>query len=191
MAVKMDVSVLVAEMQDTLSTIHNTIASLDTAEHDARLDELEQKRDNAIQALLAGFTAESDHLSQKRKAERDEIADRRRKEDEERERRRKLEDEELATRNQQQDDERDEKLKYDTKDVEDETDGLMNQVEEEAQRMLEEGRERLTALEEKRRELNRLIDEQLQVALPPALTRARRGGIRTGRFSQAVATESS
>ncbi|KAK0706692.1 hypothetical protein B0T26DRAFT_656726 [Lasiosphaeria miniovina] len=147
----MDVSLLVAQMQDTLSTIHSTVVSLDMAHHNAKLDQLEQDRDGAIQALHVGFSAESDLLGQKRKAERDQIAERQRQEDEERERRRRLEDEELAARDQNEDVERGLKLRGRDKDVKDEADDLISQVEVEAQRMVEEGRKTLAALEEKRR----------------------------------------
>ncbi|KAK3306403.1 uncharacterized protein B0T15DRAFT_138922 [Chaetomium strumarium] len=173
-----DVSALVAQMQETLAAIHSTLATLDPTPHNVKLDELEKKRDDAIQALAAAFSAESDFLARKRKAERDEIAERRRREDEERERRRREEDEALAMRDRQEDDARDGRLKEHTKQVELETDSLMTQAEDQARMAIEEGRERLRALQAKRRELNRLIEEQLELALPTilpvALTRARR-----------------
>ncbi|KAK3312229.1 hypothetical protein B0H66DRAFT_578457 [Apodospora peruviana] len=147
----MEVSTLVSQMQETLSTIHDTIAKFNTAEHAARLDELEQEREKHIQSLLTAFSDESSALSQKRKAQRDAIAEQRRKEDEERERRRRLEDEEFADRARMEDEERDGDLKEQTKGVDEKTDMLMAQVEEEAQRMLEEGRERLRKLEERRK----------------------------------------
>ena len=147
----MDVSALVAEMHDTLSTIHSTIASLDTVEHDGKLDELEHRRDLSIQALVDAFSAETASLGQKRRAERDDIAERRRREDEERERRRRLEDEELAARDHQQDQDRDGRLREQTKNLEDEIDDLMDQIEGEAQRMIEDGRKKLAALEERRK----------------------------------------
>lgn len=147
----MDVSVLVAQMHDTLSTINSTIASLTTEEHDKRLDELEQRRDGIIQTLVAAFTAEAEAVEQQRQVERRGIAERRRREDEERERRRRLEDEELEARDRRQDEEMDNKLKDETRGVEEETDDLMNQVESEAQRMIEEGKARLRALEDRRK----------------------------------------
>ncbi|KAK5652190.1 hypothetical protein OQA88_10687 [Cercophora sp. LCS_1] len=185
----MDVSVLVAQMHDTLSTINTTIASLTTAEHDHRLDELEARRDSTIQSLVAAFTAEAEAVEHQRQVERQEIAERRRREDEERERRRRQEDEELEMRDRRQDEELDNKLKDETRGVEEETDEMMNQVEEEAERFIEEGRARLRALEERRKELNRLIDEQLKMPLPAVPTRARRG-TRTGSFPPVVAVES-
>lgn len=207
----MEVSTLVSQMNETLSTIHNTIASLNTAEHDARLDELEQEREKHLQALHTAFSDESSAISQKRKAEREEIAERRRKEDEERERRRRQEDEEFEAKARAEDEERDGDFREHTKEVEEKTDHLMAQVEEEAQRLLEEGKERLRVLEEKRRvsfnsafalsgygnmkltfrlqQLNRLIDEQLQMPLPPPPSRARRS-LRAGSIGPAVAIES-
>ncbi len=60
MAGAMDVSNLVAQMHETLSTIHSTLAALSTTSHDAQLDSLERQRDSAIQALLAAFSTESE-----------------------------------------------------------------------------------------------------------------------------------
>ncbi|KAK0641449.1 hypothetical protein B0T16DRAFT_461512 [Cercophora newfieldiana] len=151
MAAKMDVSALVTQMHETLSTIHDTIAFLNATGHDERLDELERRRDSTIQSLIDAFSAESESLNQKRKLEREEIAERRRIEDEERERRRRAEDEELAARDRKLDEERDDKLQEETLDIEEETDTLMNQVEEEAEKVVEDGKLRLKALEEKRK----------------------------------------
>ncbi|KAK4182816.1 hypothetical protein QBC35DRAFT_395203 [Podospora australis] len=175
-APSIDVGQLVAQMQDTLTTIHTTLASLNTTEHDAKLDELEEKRDKTIKQLLNNFSAESEALAQRRKATREEIAERRRIEDEERERRRRQEDEELAERERLEDEARDGKLLADTNDVEEETDNLMIQVEEEAQKLIEEGEKKLKVLEEKRRELNHLIEEELKSPpIPSPPRRSRRG----------------
>ncbi|KAK1765921.1 hypothetical protein QBC33DRAFT_516339 [Phialemonium atrogriseum] len=171
--VTMDVSALVSQMNETLSTIHSTIASLKTTGHDSRLDDLERQRDLAISSLHKAFDQEDTVLSQRRQAERDEIAQRRRREDEELERRRRLEDEELAEKQIREDDERRARLEGKARGVEEETDEQMGVVEEEAQRMLDEGRDKLRLLEEKRQELNRLIDEQLKIALPAAPKRRR------------------
>lgn len=147
----MDVSELVSQMQDTLATIHDTLQSLDPKVHDAKLDELERKRDDTIKALTAAFSAEADDLERKRKAEREEIAEQRRKEDEERDRRRHEEDEQLTAKDHEQDQARDRKLKEDTEDVEQKTDELMSRVEEEARTAATEGRQKLQELQEKRR----------------------------------------
>lgn len=147
----MDVSALVAQMQQTLATIHTTLASLDPSFHDERLDELEKKRDHAIHALSAAFAAESEFLEKKRQAEREVIAEQRRKEDEEREMRRREEDEKLAARDREEDVARKSKLKENTEDVEQEIDDLMSKVEEEARVAAVEGRDKLKALQEKRR----------------------------------------
>ncbi len=195
MAPTMGVSALVVEMQETLATIQNTLASLDPSFHDEKLDELEKKRHDAIQALSSAFSAESEFLDRERRAERDVIAEHRGKEDEERETRRREEDEQRSARYREEDLARSEKLKEDTDEVEQETDELMSQVEEEAHQATVEGRDKLKALQEKRRasrtsveschvpanrnikELNRLIEEQLDMTLPTlpiAPTRARR-----------------
>lgn len=148
--VTMDVSALVSQMNETLSTIHSTIASLKTTGHDSRLDDLERQRDLAISSLHKAFDQEDTVLSQRRQAERDEIAQRRRREDEELERRRRLEDEELAEKQTREDDERRARLEGKARGVEEETDEQMGVVEEEAQRMLDDGRDKLRLLEEKR-----------------------------------------
>jgi hypothetical protein len=147
----MDVPALVSQMNDTLSTIHSTIASLNTTAHDARLDDLERQRDLTISSLNAVFAEETDVLSRRRSTQREEIAERRRREDEERERRRRAEDEELAEAERREDDERRNRLDEEARGVELETDEKMGTVEEEAQRMLEEGRESLRLLEERRK----------------------------------------
>ncbi|KAJ9143147.1 hypothetical protein NKR19_g6994 [Coniochaeta hoffmannii] len=186
----MDVSSLVSQMHETLSTIHSTLASLDTKSHDARLDELERERETALAALRKNFEQQAEALAQKRRAELDEIAERRRKEDEERERRRRHEDEEIAERARREDREHQLKLEQETGNVEEETDGLMNEVEEDATRLLEEGRERLRVLEERRREINRLIDEQLKAPLPSAPSRRRTMRSSSAALAPVVAAES-
>lgn len=147
----MDVSALVAQMQETLSNIHTTLKSLDPNVHDARLDELEKKRDDAMRTLSAAFQAESEFLTRKRQAEREAIAERRRMEDEERERARREEDDGISSRDREEDQVRDGKLEEDAEGIERETDRLLNQAEEEAREAITEGRERLKALQEKRR----------------------------------------
>ena len=147
----MQVSALVAEMQETLATIHNTLASLDSSFHDEKLDKLEKKRHDAIQALSSAFSAESELLDRRRWAERDMIIELRRKEDEEREEKRREEDEKLAVRDREEDVARDGKLEEDIDDIEQETDKLMSQVEGEAHVATVEGRDKLKELQEKRR----------------------------------------
>ncbi|EAQ88472.1 predicted protein [Chaetomium globosum CBS 148.51] len=179
MGTVMDVSDLVSQMQDTLAAIHSTLQSLDPKVHDAKFDDLEKKRDEAIKALTAAFSAEADELERKRKAEREEIIERRRKEDEERELRRREEDKDVAAKAHEEDEVRSRKLKEETEDVEQETDELMSRVEEEAHEAATKGREKLQTLQEKRRELNRLIEKQLEVTLPTLpVTPARRRSTR-------------
>ncbi|OAA67083.1 hypothetical protein SPI_01659 [Niveomyces insectorum RCEF 264] len=166
-----DVAQLVSQMHETLSTIHDTIASLSVRDHEAKLDDLEQSRDAALAALRNGFALESDSLVHKREAQRAAVAEQRRREDEEREARRRREDEAFQALAAQEDGRRQSKLEQDQQEVEASTETLMASVEEEAKRMLDAGKAKLTALEERRRELNRLIDEQLQLPLPTAPTR--------------------
>lgn len=146
----MDVSALVSQMNETLSAIHSTLATLDTAPHVARLDALEQQRDTAVQALRAAFLSESDQLAAQRRAERVRLAEQRRREDEERERSRRAEDEEMGARERNMDEGRAGRLQAETRGVEEQTEGLMGEIEDAAARLLEAGKEKLRRLEEKR-----------------------------------------
>ncbi|KAL8382446.1 hypothetical protein RB595_006298 [Gaeumannomyces hyphopodioides] len=168
-----DVTALVSQMSETLAQIHETIAGLDTAAHDSKLDALEQECESAIQALQESFELESADLDRKRKSTREEIAEQRRKEDEEREARRRREDEELVQNEQTEDEQRQVKLHEQTEGIEEQTDAKMDEAEEEARRRLEEGERRLVDLEERRKEINRLIEEQMRAPLPPLPARRR------------------
>lgn len=149
---KMDVASLVQQMHDNLSEIHKTVASfLSVEEHDARLDELEQKRDSLLADLRAAYERERSELDGKRKSESDGIIEARRLEDEERDRRRRQEDEELQASRSREDEERQRKLDGDMDAAEDETELEMDAVEEQARRNIEDGEKRIRELEEKRR----------------------------------------
>ncbi|KAI1338854.1 hypothetical protein F5Y15DRAFT_99978 [Xylariaceae sp. FL0016] len=169
----MDVAALVQQMQDTLSEINATVAGLSTEEEDARLDELDEKRERLLHELQESFEREQEELEKKRRAEEDEIAEKRRKEDEEREARRKREDEELRARMSSEDGQRHGKFEQNTNQIEDETDQQMDEVEQAAQKKVEDGTKKLHELEERRREINRRIDEQLTKPLPPTPNRKR------------------
>lgn len=206
----LDVSALVHQMHDTLSQIHETITSLDTKQHDEKLDALEAQRDSVLEQLHASYQKQREELEQKRQSEQDEIAEKRRKEDEEIAARRKREDEELQTRAQSEDSEHEKKLEEEKKGVETETDSKMEEIETEAQRLLDEGHKKISDLEQKRRvscnlgllsphsgliltnglqqEINSLIDEQMKAPLPPPPKR-RRGTIRSAPAAQSVAAE--
>ncbi|GKT59746.1 hypothetical protein ColTof4_10971 [Colletotrichum tofieldiae] len=181
----MDVATLVAQMNEALASIHATIEGLSTsaAESDTKLDELEQKRDMTLAELKAAYEKEQEELAAARQKELEEIAEQRRREDEEREARRRREDEELAARKAKEDDEKQGTFDTTTRNVEDEMDDLMDNVEEETAKKIAEGEAKLAELEEKRRELNRLIEEQMKSAVPPIPTRKR---ARTVRKSGAV-----
>ncbi|CAJ2511404.1 Uu.00g070290.m01.CDS01 [Anthostomella pinea] len=170
---KMDVGSLVQQMQDTLSEINATVKGLSTEEQDARLDELDQKREQLLSDLRATFEKEKEELEAKHKAEVEDIAEKRRKEDEEREARRQKEDEELQEKASNEDREKEGKFEDDTSNVENDTDQQMEEIEEEARKVIESGKQKLQDLEEKRREINRQIDEQLKRPLPAIPTRRR------------------
>lgn len=208
----LDVSALVHQMHDTLSQIHETITSLDTKQHDEKLDALEAQRDSVLEQLYATYQKQREELETKRQSERDEVAEKRRKEDEEITARRKREDEELQTRRQSEDSEHEKKLEEEKKSVETETDSKMEEIETEAQRLLDEGHKKIGELEQKRRvscnlvllfnightlqiltigvqqEINSLIDEQMKAPLPPPPKR-RRGTTRSAPAAQSAPVE--
>ncbi|KAM0597880.1 hypothetical protein D7B24_008627 [Verticillium nonalfalfae] len=169
----MDVEALVAQMTENLAAIHTTIAGLSTKEHDAKLDELEEKRDALLDALLSEYEAELEELTAQRAKEEEEITETRRREDEEREARRKQEDDEFLAQKDAQDAERRDRLARETDLVEEEADEGIDAVEAEVQKLLQEGQARLTELEEKRKEINRLIDERMSNPIPTFVPRKR------------------
>ncbi|EEY22416.1 conserved hypothetical protein [Verticillium alfalfae VaMs.102] len=173
MATTMDVEALVAQMTENLAAIHTTIAGLSTKEHDAKLDELEEKRDALLDALLSEYEAELEELTAQRAKEEEEITETRRREDEEREARRKQEDDEFLAQKDAQDAERRDRLARETDLVEEEADEGIDAVEAEVQKLLQEGQARLTELEEKRKEINRLIDERMSNPIPTFVPRKR------------------
>lgn len=146
----LDVSALVQQMHETLSQIHDTINSLDTKNHDDKLDALEAKRDDLFDQIQNVFQKQSKELGLQRKAKRDELAEKRRKEDEEIAARRKREDVELQDRDQSEDLEREKKLGGEKLAIEEETDRKMEEIELEAQRMLDEGEKKISELERRR-----------------------------------------
>ncbi|OLN81300.1 hypothetical protein CCHL11_10011 [Colletotrichum chlorophyti] len=188
MTVKLDVATLVAQMNEALASIHATIEGLSTsaAESDSKLDELERKRDSTLAELQAAYEQERREIAAARQKELDDIAEQRRREDEEREARRRREDEELAARKAKEDEEKQGKFDDTTRNVEDEMDNLMDSIEDEAAKTISEGEAKLAELEQRRKELNRMIEEQMKAALPPIPTRKRARTIRkTGGVSSA------
>ncbi len=121
------------------------------AHSEAKLDELEQKRDTLLSDLKLEYETEQEEIAAKRKQEEDDIAEQRRKEDEEREARRKKEDDEFLERIAAQDVERQGKYDEETRRVEDEADEGLDGIEEEVRKLFDEGQAKLTELEEKRK----------------------------------------
>ncbi|KAM7207840.1 hypothetical protein V8F20_001882 [Naviculisporaceae sp. PSN 640] len=154
---------------ETISKIHETIGSFATytSERDARLEKLEQNRKRHIQELETAFAHESSAIEGKRKAEKAAIAEQRKKEDEERERKRRLEDEEMELKAKKEDEERERAFERETAEVEDSTKTMKTQTVEDAQRKWEERNAKLKRLQE---EMNRLINEQLQMPMPLPLS---------------------
>ncbi|KAK2028396.1 hypothetical protein LX32DRAFT_694125 [Colletotrichum zoysiae] len=192
MTARADVATLVAQMNDALASIHSTIEGLSTsaAESDTKLDELEQKRDMTLAELKAAYEKEQQELAAARQKEQEEIAEQRRREDEEREARRRREDEERAARKAKEDEEKQGTFDTTARNVEDEMDSLMDNVEEETAKKIAEGEAKLAQLEEKRRELNRLIEEQMKAAVPPVPTRKRARTVRNSGAAAAAAAAS-
>lgn len=148
-----DVSALVQQMHETLSQVHEVIASLDTDTrvHDEKLDALEARREDLVAQLEVGFQKQRDEWDGRRRSARDELAEARRREDEEIAARRRREDEERRRKEEGEDAERERALEGEKRGVEEEVEGQMDEVEEEAKRMLEEGHKKIRELEEKRR----------------------------------------
>lgn len=142
-----------AQMSETLAAIHTTFTSLSSAapEQDARLDELELKRDRTLAALRADFDRESAQLSAMRRAETESLAERRRREDAEREARRRKEDDEIERHRVEEDEKRGAMFADETGGVEDAVDGEMEVIEMEVAATIEKGKERLAMLEAKRK----------------------------------------
>ncbi|ORY70460.1 uncharacterized protein BCR38DRAFT_107247 [Pseudomassariella vexata] len=170
----MDVATLVQQMHDNLSQIHQTVAGLNTDSHNARLDELEQKRDSILAQLQTNYEREHEELESKRRAETEAISEQRRKEDAERDARRRREDEDLRKRARDEDEQRKSKFEGEREEVDEEIEPLMDEVEEEARKVIGEGERRLRELQERRLEINCLIDEQLKMPLPTPPARKRR-----------------
>ncbi|KAK2042462.1 hypothetical protein LZ31DRAFT_470245 [Colletotrichum somersetense] len=193
MTARVDVATLVAQMNDALASIHSTIEGLSTsaAESDTKLDELEQKRDMTLAELKAAYEKEQQELAAARQKEQEEIAEQRRREDEEREARRRREDEERAARKAKEDEEKQGTFDTTARNVEDEMDSLMDNIEEETAKKIAEGEAKLAQLEEKRRELNRLIEEQMKAAVPPVPTRKRARTVRNSGAAAAASAEPS
>ncbi|KAI0001391.1 hypothetical protein F4779DRAFT_137670 [Xylariaceae sp. FL0662B] len=182
----MDVASLIQQMQDVLSEINNTITGLSARQYDARLGELEQRRDQLLTDLRARFDKGKKALESKHKAEIEDIKEKRRKEDEEREARRRQEDEELRKKNSKENIEKKREFDEEVNSVENETAHQMDDIERKAQEGFENDKQKLYALEEKRREINRQIDEKLSMPLPAAPTRKRvRGEKGAGDFINA------
>ncbi|KAK3502250.1 hypothetical protein B0T13DRAFT_493760 [Neurospora crassa] len=179
---KDDLPALLIQMQETISQIHTTIITLQlpSAEPDhgggggdpypiaspeerLKITDLVTRRESAIRSLLNAFTAETQFLSQKRRVEREEMLERRRAEDAELQRRRREEDELWEERLRQEDEERERTLEKERGDVERETEELMGEIEKVWERRWEQEVGRLRGLEGRRKELNRLIEEKLQV----------------------------
>ncbi|EGO58654.1 hypothetical protein NEUTE1DRAFT_135757 [Neurospora tetrasperma FGSC 2508] len=179
---KDDLPTLLIQMQETISQIHTTIITLQppspapdhgagggnpysiaSPEERLKINDLVTRRESAIRSLLNAFTAETQFLSQKRRVEREEMLERRRAEDAELQRRRREEDELWEERLRQEDEERERTLEKERGEVERETEELMGEIEKEWERRWEEEVGRLRGLEGRRKELNRLIEEKLQV----------------------------
>ncbi|KAK3484925.1 uncharacterized protein B0T23DRAFT_347818 [Neurospora hispaniola] len=179
---KDDLPTLLIQMQETLSQIHTTIITLQppssapdhgagggdpypiaSPEERLKITDLVTRRESAIRSLLNAFTAETQFLSQKRRVEREEMLERRRAEDAELQRRRREEDELWEERLRQEDEERERTLEKERGEVERETEELMEEMKKGWERRWEEEVGRLRGLEGRRKELNRLIEEKLQV----------------------------
>ncbi|KAI1427328.1 hypothetical protein F5Y12DRAFT_712386 [Xylaria sp. FL1777] len=169
----MEVETLLPQLQDTLSQIRSTISELSAKAQNDELGQLEQKRERLIAGLKSSFQKDKETLEAKRQRELEDIQKRRKQEDEERATQRQQEDDELNKAKAKEDRKRQQKHDREVDSVVDETERKMDEIEEVAQSMVEQGKKKMHDLDERRRELNHLIDEQLEQSLPTSPPRKR------------------
>ncbi|KAI1332377.1 hypothetical protein F5Y16DRAFT_420477 [Xylariaceae sp. FL0255] len=169
----MDVASLMQQVQDNLAEIHLTFQNLSTESHSRRIEEVELKRDSALQTLQTNFNQDAKEFASRHESKLRQIAEQRKREDEEREERRRKEDGEIERGAQEENEKRRAKLEGEVADLEEHADKRLDDIETEAREAVEQTTARLKVLQDKRKELNRLIDEQLQQS-PPSLPLRRR-----------------
>ncbi|QSZ30253.1 hypothetical protein DSL72_004775 [Monilinia vaccinii-corymbosi] len=166
---------LVTKLHLNIDQIHASIASIsDTSDHDAEMERLEKERDWQLQQLKIAYGARmkedqearlkrEQEIEEQIKKEEEEIIERRRREDEER----KLIIENAVKEREKVRQEEEEKRRVEFenkyKGVEDVVDEEMERLEDELEKRMTHGQKALENLDAARREINRQIDEQLNV----------------------------
>ncbi|RAL65820.1 hypothetical protein DID88_005483 [Monilinia fructigena] len=166
---------LVTKLHSNIDQIHTTIASIsDTSDHDAEITRLEKERDEQLQQLKIAHESaikegEEERLKQEQeieeqiKREEEEIAERRRREDEERKLRIENSLKEREKVRQEAEEKRKVEFENRHKRVEDGVDEEMERLEDELEKRMTHGQRALEDLDAARREINRQIDQQLNV----------------------------
>ncbi|KAB8297673.1 hypothetical protein EYC80_001481 [Monilinia laxa] len=166
---------LVTKLHSNIDQIHTTIASIsDTSDHDAEITRLEKERDEQLQRLKIAHESsikegEEERLKQEQeieeqiKREEEEIAERRRREDEERKLRIENALKEREKVRKEEEEKRKVELENRHKGVEDGVDEEMERLEDELEKRMTHGQKALEDLDAARREINRQIDQQLNV----------------------------
>ncbi|TGO13620.1 hypothetical protein BTUL_0066g00090 [Botrytis tulipae] len=179
---------LVTKLHSNIDEIHKTIALIsNTSNHDAEITRLEKDRDEQLQQLkmaheIAMKEGEEARLKQEQeieeqiKREEDEIIERRRREDEERKLRIENEVKEREKVRQEEVEKREAEFQSQHKEVEDGIDEKMERLEDELEQQMIDGQKALETLDSARREINRQIDEQLNIptVLPKIQYKSRR-----------------
>ncbi|TGO72625.1 hypothetical protein BELL_0434g00060 [Botrytis elliptica] len=182
------VAELVTKLHSNIDEIHKTIALIsDTSNHDAEITRLERDRDEQLQQLkmaheVAMKEREEARLKQEQeieeeiKREEEEIIERRKREDEERKLRIENEVKEREKVRQEEVEKRKAEFQSQHKEVEDGIDEEMERLEDELEQQMIDGQKALETLDSARREINRQIDEQLNIptVLPKIQYRSRR-----------------
>ncbi|KAI1433548.1 hypothetical protein GGR50DRAFT_705367 [Xylaria sp. CBS 124048] len=170
----MEIETLLPQMQDVLSKIQATITGLNPQKQHEEIEQLEQKREQLLSDLKSKYEKEQQEIAARRQAELENIKQKRKQEDEKREARRRKEDEEFKLATSNEDMERRQKLESEASSLERKLAKQKEAMEEANRKAIQEGKQRLHDLDEKRKELNRLIDEELQQPEPrPARKRHR------------------
>ncbi|KAF7882137.1 hypothetical protein EAF00_011653 [Botryotinia globosa] len=185
------VAELVTKLHSNIDEIHKTIALIsDTSNHDAEITLLEKDRDEQLQQLkmaheIAMKEGEEARLKQEQeieeqiKREEDEILERRKREDEERKLRIENEIKEREKVRQEEVEKRKAEFQSQHKEVEDGIDEKMERLEDELEQQMIDGQKALETLDSARREINRQIDEQLNIptVLPKIQYKSRRKAV--------------
>ncbi|KAG4030816.1 hypothetical protein MFRU_011g02680 [Monilinia fructicola] len=186
---------LVTKLHSNIDQIHTTIALIsDTSDHDAEITRLEKERDEQLQqleiahesAIKEGEEArlrEEQEIEEQIKREEEEIAERRRREDEERKLRIESAVKEREKVRQEEEEKRKVEFENRHKRVEDGVDEEMERLEDELEKRMTHGQKALEDLDAARREINRQIDQQLNVptVLPKIQYKSRKKAVLNSR----------